>query len=366
MYLRTAHRGGQQVDVFLDQVKSDTDKATILALFFKERYEMGGMRGRQATSVSAGIRHYFVSALRSVEWFESQIVTNARAACKMSCDELRDHKKEAKSKAKLPVSEDMLMGARSRLWEGKGWEWDDIDNRMTYVGMMWGFDQVARVCEYTSAEPNAEDHCVRLWQLTFIIKAPGRGPEQERVVNGARLAQEISEHPSHTVVACEVEASSHKGGALSKKKGILRRSAQESQWLDDLVLWFSKVNLEAEDQIFTRYKAKTTGGKVFKRRLSAEMIRKGTKDMATVAGLPTGPFSSHSLRKGGMTQMRGLGASADDRKDRGNYADGSKVFDTTYDYSTVGLGPLACNMNLGTGNVVKPNVDHVGRCLPNR
>lgn len=81
MYLRTVHRGGQQVDVFLDQVKSDTDKATILALFFKERYGTGGMRGRQATSVSAGIRHYFVSALRSVEWFESQIVTNARAAC---------------------------------------------------------------------------------------------------------------------------------------------------------------------------------------------------------------------------------------------------------------------------------------------
>lgn len=44
-------------DVYLDQVKSDTDKATILALFFKERYEDGGLRARQATSISAGIRH---------------------------------------------------------------------------------------------------------------------------------------------------------------------------------------------------------------------------------------------------------------------------------------------------------------------
>lgn len=71
-------------DVYLDQVKSDTDKATILALFFKERYEDGGLRARQATSISAGIRHHFLAALRSVDWFESQIVTNARAACRMS------------------------------------------------------------------------------------------------------------------------------------------------------------------------------------------------------------------------------------------------------------------------------------------
>lgn len=363
-YIRRVHSGGREGDVYLDQIRGDADKAAILALFFKERYDKGGMRGRQATSVSAGVRHHFVTALRSVEWFESQIVTNARAACKMSCDELREHKKEAKSRAKLPISEDMLMEARSRLWEGKSWEWNDIDDRMTYVGLMWAFDQVARACEYTSAEPNAEDHCVRIWQLSFIVRTSEEGPE--RVISGARLAQEISDNPKCIIVACEVEASSHKGGALSKKKVIGRRSVQESQWLDDLVLWLSKVNLKAEDQIFTRYKSKTAGGKVFKRRLTAEMIREATKDMATASGLPRGPFSSHSLRKGGMTQMRGLGASADDRKDRGNYADGSTVFDTTYDYSTVGLGPLACNMNLGSGTVVKPTVEHVGRCLPTR
>ena len=66
-YILRVHSGGREGDVFLDQVGSDADKATILALFFKERYDEGGMRGRQATSVSAGVRHYFVTALRSVE-----------------------------------------------------------------------------------------------------------------------------------------------------------------------------------------------------------------------------------------------------------------------------------------------------------
>ena len=59
--------------------------------------------------------------------------------------------------------------------------------------------------------------------------------------------------------------------------------------------------------------------------------------MAEVAGLPAEKFSSHSLRKVGMSQMRGLGASADDRKDRRNHADGSNVFSTTHDYSTFGM-----------------------------
>jgi hypothetical protein len=113
---------GQEGDVFLDRVRSDTDRATILALFFKERYEDGGLRARHATCISAGIRHNFLSALRSVDWFESQIMTNARAACRMSCDELREHKKESKSEAVLPVSEDMITEARVRLWANKSWD----------------------------------------------------------------------------------------------------------------------------------------------------------------------------------------------------------------------------------------------------
>ena len=170
--------------MYLDRVKNDADKATILALFFKERDEAGSMRGRQATAISAGIRHYFTTALKPVEWFESQIVGSARAACRMSCDELRNHKKEGMSKASLPVSEDMLMEARTWLWERTTWEWGGCDDKMVYVGMMWAFDQVARVSEYTSAEPSAEYHCVRIWQLSFVIEASEGG--SQRVIVGAK------------------------------------------------------------------------------------------------------------------------------------------------------------------------------------
>ena len=130
--------------------------------------------------------------------------------------------------------------------------------------------------------------------------------------------------------------------------------------MDDLVEWISRADLKKDDQIFTQYKAKSIGGKVHKKRLTAEMVRSAVKDMATTAGFPSERSFSHSLRKGGMSEMRGLGASADDRGDRGNYADGSITFDTIYDYSSVALGPLACNMNEGLGTALKPTTEHVG------
>ena len=148
----------------------------------------------------------------------------------MSCDELRDHKKEAKSRATLPISEDMIAAARARLWEGRSWEWGDIDARMTYMGLMWGFDQVARVSEYTSAEVSAEDHCVRVWQLSFI--ADGNEDGKQHVIAGSALSAEMKLIPAPMIIACEVEASSHKCGVLSKKKIIGRRSREEGRWLD--------------------------------------------------------------------------------------------------------------------------------------
>lgn len=168
-------------------------------------------------------------------------------------------------------------------------------------------------------------------------------------MTGGKLAQV---NPQFIVLTCEVAASVHEICALnkSKKKVIARRSDQKSQGLDVLVAWVTRAGLEAEDQVFTRSSTKHAGGRVGKKRLSAAMVREAVKDIAMSAELPPGRFSP----------------STGDRKDRGNYADGSTVFDTIYDYSAVGLGPLACNVNLGMGSVVKQTVEHVGHCSPRR
>ena len=77
-------------------------------------------------------------------------------------------------------------------------------------------------------------------------------------------------------------------------------------------------------------------------------------------GLPSDHFSSHSLFKGAVTQMRVNGMSEDDRRDRGNYAPGSQVMNTTYDY-VKGLGPLVSNSSPGA---CEPTVTDIQRILP--
>jgi hypothetical protein len=61
----------------------------------------------------------------------------------------------------------MILGLRSKLWEGKGWSYPHIDSRAVYIAVVWAYDQDARVSEYTAPELRGEDHCIRVGDLSF-------------------------------------------------------------------------------------------------------------------------------------------------------------------------------------------------------
>lgn len=58
---------------------------------------------------------------------------------------------------------------------------------MTYVGLLWRFEMVARVSEYTSTETAAKDSCIRLWQISFVVEAARAQPERD--VTGGSLSR---------------------------------------------------------------------------------------------------------------------------------------------------------------------------------
>ena len=95
-------------------------------------------------------------------------------------------------------------------------------------------------------------------------------------------------------------------------------------------------------------------------KLRSRDVRDALKRACEENGLDPNYFSSHSLRKGAITEMCSLGVSEDDRRDRGNYAPNSQVMNATYDYGA-GIGPLASNSLVG-GH--KPTVEDVRRLLP--
>jgi hypothetical protein len=96
----------------------------------------------------------FAKRRLSTTFLDSAVVSTARSSCKMTPAELREKRySEPTHTVKLPISEDILTGVRSRLWDNLSWSDEDKEKRMTYLGCMWGFELGARVGEYTRAEP---------------------------------------------------------------------------------------------------------------------------------------------------------------------------------------------------------------------
>jgi hypothetical protein len=95
--------------------------------------------------------------------------------------------------------------------------------------------------------------------------------------------------------------------------------------------------------------------------LSSRAVRDELKTTVKDEGLPELYFSSHSLRKGAITHMRALGASEDDRRERGNFSLGSTVMNSTSDCVVTGLGPSASN-SLEGGS--KPTLNDLRRLVP--
>ncbi len=228
--------------------------------------------------------------------------------------------------------------------------------RMAYLGCMWGFDQSARISEYTVPEPRAQDHCIRLDDLSFYSRTSGLAVG----IVGSLLAARLAGAPDDStliqdVMECRVQGASCKGKRVVKAKLIGRRSDDESRFLSELVTFIVRSGARGSDELFS-----IRSGVGAKTSLSGRTVRDHIKDTCRRLGLPPGHFSSHSLRKGAVTHMRANGVSEDDRRDRGNYAPGSQVMNNTYDYVT-GLGPLASNSLPGAQ---PPTITDIQRILP--
>ena len=146
---------------------TEPDKSALVSLFLLQRYRTG-LRDKGATSVTAGLRMYFSRNLQPTEFLDATVISTARSSCRRKPAELRRIRDtQPTDTVKLPACHGMLTSMRSRLWNHQPWTGPGLISRMTYLGCMWGFDQSARVSEYTVPEPRAQDHCIRLDDLSF-------------------------------------------------------------------------------------------------------------------------------------------------------------------------------------------------------
>jgi hypothetical protein len=188
-----------------------------------------------------------------------------------------------------------------------------------------------------TATPGGSDHCVRTDDMTFTIESGA----QVANVSGSGLTAlglHFSAEGMSQITACRVRTVSSKGKLTVKDKLVGRRSTEESIFLDDIIMFIAHSGARGDEELLS---CDRPDGK--RLALSSRAVRDMLKTTVREEGLPELYFSSHSLRKGAITHMRALGASEDDRRERGMFAVGSNVMNTTYDYAVTGLGPSASN-----------------------
>ena len=321
-------------DPFLTEF-TDDEKASLVALMMMRRHETG-KRGKAATAFTAAVRQMYARMMRATAFFDSSIIATARTSCLMKPDELRALKDNGPvATVKLPICEGILTDLRKRSWPA-GWSDEAKRLKAVYVGTMYGFETAGRIGEFTHCELGNQDHCARVDDFTFTVET--RGVAKNVLGSGLaalRLADSVDGRQS--IVECRVRTVSSKGKVVVKPKLIAQRSPEEAVFLDDLGAWITYSGTTGTDEAFSF--RKEDGTLVH---LTGRSVRDEIKKTCASNGLPPDYFSAHSLRKGAITHMRAQGASEDDRRDRGNYAAGSTVMNSVYDYAT-GLGPLASN-----------------------
>ena len=125
-----------------------------------------------------------------------------------------------------------------------------------------------------SPERGAQDHCVRAHDLTFFIKT-GKG--EQNFSGGSSAIGKILDRDGglQTVMECSVLAASSKGKEVMKPKVIGRRSVEEEQFLENILLF---MRVLGSDRLFTLYtderKVELTGKMV---RAALKADRKSTR-----------------------------------------------------------------------------------------
>ena len=97
----------------------------------------------------------------------------------------------------------------------------------------------------------AEDHCVRCSDLIFGVEG---ATESHQVGGGTSFFKDLREGrvSASKVLGFRVLNASQKTGAPVKAKTVGRRSAEESQFLDDLVTFMAFSKVLPGDELFCR------------------------------------------------------------------------------------------------------------------
>ena len=343
---RSTSKESSEWGLYLERLRHDNDKVWKILLFMTWMYNEKALRGVQLTSVVG----CFTSTLEvkgySTGFMKDGRILRGYKAAHTTVEEDKVKRKEKSSHAsKLPLTGDMVKRARKIFWvKYPGWSSQELDNKARWLGIVFGYDSGLRPGQFTLREGYAEDHCVRFYDILFTTSSGKQfrgGKAFHAFMNGniSKVAE---------ITAIDVRIGTHKCwkkkgmGAISVKT-IARRSADESQFLNDMCQWWFHAKTKGTDELFTRYNH--TNRKV----LTRYGVSSAIKRVAVYSKLPKERFSAKSLRSGFATLCARYQVDKGERNARGGWSKKSKVPDTHYTSDIGSCGAMALGLSSGKG-----------------
>lgn len=297
-------------DIYLDG-SDRTGRRKVVTAFVVHLETVRQLSPSNITSIMSALRFRFVSNFRDEDVFKDATVLLARkaAAGLMS----REKSIIAEERKQFPVTVDMVKGSRKVNWEGS----DDIDKKMTYIGVAFGFNFMNRVSELVLDGVCDEYAVLSQDVLITLINKESISPWQLYKVNTSQVSI------AHFVIYAS------KRGKKARHLYLTRNTEEEGQLLSDVIDFMRMSGVKKDEPFLSRHK----NGRF--KKLTRKMINEEIKGMARRSGLGEMEkgFTTRSMRIGGCTTMKTAGESSRTVKLVGGWADESTC-DAIYDRNT--------------------------------
>jgi hypothetical protein len=251
-----------------------------------------GMAASTIHSCSSAVKKVFRDKGLSVEAFEDSRCKNVRAGADRWDALFREH-----AVPKLPLSGDMIRKMAEKL-SRQG----DLRGKMLATAALLGFYSALRVCEYVCTGPaTVESHVITAADIAFLCIGPG----STWVAAWALSAGDLPH-----VQRMQVTLRSAKNDQKGKGESWTFYKGQDEHgalFIDHMASWATQARSVATDPFISFRDPVTLELSSLKYHSYNTVIKAAAKD----CGLDPALFSSHSVRKGALSQLTAAGVSLD-------------------------------------------------------
>jgi hypothetical protein len=186
----------------------------------------------------------------------------------------------------------MIVELRCKLWEGNC----DVDDRMTYLGIILAYSLCLRVGEYAHDSSTKGKHCIKNDDVYFLcMDGVQRSPSELRLSHSAVVSS----------VMIIIRSSKTDRTGRGRYEYVYPVTGLHQQLLADLTWWARNSLSGSGENFLSRYREYQ--GRLLHKVLTREMVAKALKVGATTIGIDATRVSTHSLKIGGPSDMRAAG-----------------------------------------------------------